>query len=132
VARRNGVFNYQDTALSGGPIKLTIHRVDLLFLMGGNGSGKSTLAMLLTGLYQPESGTILLEGQPIADGQPEDYRKLFSAVFTEQWLFDRLLGPQGNLTNAALAEKWFDHRKQTPTAESNTGASGNLLMTKGQ
>lgn len=72
-------------------INLTIKRGELLFLIGGNGSGKSTLAMLLTGLYQPQSGEILLDGNPISAEKPEDYRKLFSAVFTDVWLFDQLL-----------------------------------------
>lgn len=74
---RNVVFHYQDNAFSVGPINLTIHRGELLFLIGGNGSGKSTLAMLLTGLYQPQSGTILLDGQPIAAGQ----RKIIANCF---------------------------------------------------
>ncbi len=56
---RNVTFAYQDNAFSVGPINLTIKRGELLFLIGGNGSGKSTLAMLLTGLYQPQSGEIL-------------------------------------------------------------------------
>lgn len=55
---RNVTFAYQDNAFSVGPINLTIKRGELLFLIGGNGSGKSTLAMLLTGLYQPQSGEI--------------------------------------------------------------------------
>ncbi|ENL0180461.1 microcin J25 efflux ABC transporter YojI, partial [Escherichia coli] len=78
---RNVTFSYQDNAFSVGPINLTIKRGELLFLIGGNGSGKSTLAMLLTGLYQPQSGEILLDGKPVSGEQPEDYRKLFSAVF---------------------------------------------------
>ena len=49
-----------------GPVNLTIHRGELLFLIGGNGSGKSTLAMLLTGLYQPQSGDILLDGRALS------------------------------------------------------------------
>ena len=83
---RNVTFSYQDNAFSVGPINLTIKRGELLFLIGGNGSGKSTLAMLLTGLYQPQSGEILLDGKPVSGEQPEDYRKLFSAVFTDVWL----------------------------------------------
>ena len=66
-----------------GPVNLTIRRGELLFLIGGNGSGKSTLAMLLTGLYQPQSGEILLDGTALSAEKPEDYRKLFSAVFTD-------------------------------------------------
>jgi putative ATP-binding cassette transporter len=48
-----------------GPVNLTLQRGEL-FLIGGNGSGKSTLAMLLTGLYQPQSGQILLDGKALA------------------------------------------------------------------
>lgn len=34
-------------------------------LLGENGAGKSTLIKIMTGAYQPDQGTILLEGQPI-------------------------------------------------------------------
>ncbi|MDX7421364.1 ATP-binding cassette domain-containing protein, partial [Klebsiella pneumoniae] len=73
---RDVTFRYQDNAFSVGPVNLTIHRGELLFLIGGNGSGKSTLAMLLTGLYQPQSGEILLDGKALSAEKPEDYRKL--------------------------------------------------------
>ncbi|WP_116344226.1 ATP-binding cassette domain-containing protein, partial [Enterobacter cloacae] len=65
------------------------------------------LAMLLTGLYQPISGQILVDGQPLAAERPEEYRKLFSAVFTDVWLFDRLLGPQGEEADPALVATWL-------------------------
>ncbi|MCE1984138.1 multidrug ABC transporter permease/ATP-binding protein [Enterobacter ludwigii] len=129
---RNVMFRYQDHAFSVGPVNLTIHRGELLFLIGGNGSGKSTLAMLLTGLYQPQSGEILLDGKALSAEKPEDYRKLFSAVFTDVWLFDHLLGPEGQQANPALVEKWLGQLQMSHKLELQDGKILNLKLSKGQ
>ncbi|MHB9347293.1 multidrug ABC transporter permease/ATP-binding protein [Enterobacter vonholyi] len=129
---RNVMFRYQDSAFSVGPVNLTIRRGELLFLIGGNGSGKSTLAMLLTGLYQPQSGEILLDGRALSAEKPEDYRKLFSAVFTDVWLFDRLLGPDGQQANPALVEKWLAQLQMSHKLELQDGKILNLKLSKGQ
>ena len=75
-----------------GPIDLSISSGELLFLIGGNGSGKTTLAKLIAGLYVPERGDIRLDGRPIVEGNRDDYRQIFSVVFSDFFLFDRLLG----------------------------------------
>ncbi len=75
-----------------GPIDLTINSGELIFIVGGNGSGKSTLAKLITGLYIPERGQILLNGQPITNQNREAYRQLFTTIFADFYLFDRILG----------------------------------------
>ncbi|MGB7249255.1 MAG: cyclic peptide export ABC transporter, partial [Phormidesmis sp.] len=75
-----------------GPVNLTVHPGELIFIIGGNGSGKSTLAKLLTGLYQPQSGSIWLDDQRISTANQEWYRQHFSVVFSDFYLFDRLLG----------------------------------------
>jgi putative pyoverdin transport system ATP-binding/permease protein len=75
-----------------GPIDLSFNVGELVFLVGGNGSGKTTLAKLLTGLYIPESGEIRLDGQLITDENREAYRQFFSAVFSDFFLFDSMLG----------------------------------------
>ena len=76
-----------------GPINLTFRPGEIVFLVGGNGSGKTTLAKLITGLYQQETGEIYLNGQQqVIPDRQEQYRQLFSVVFSDFQLFDDLLG----------------------------------------
>ncbi|MCC3421846.1 MAG: cyclic peptide export ABC transporter [Microcoleus sp. PH2017_29_MFU_D_A] len=82
----------EDSNFVLGEISLKFHPGELVFIVGGNGSGKSTFAKLLTGLYIPESGEILLDGQPITNDNREWYRQHFSAIFSDFYLFERLLG----------------------------------------
>ncbi len=129
---RDITFHYPDNSFAVGPINMTLKRGELVFLIGGNGSGKSTLAMLLTGLYQPLSGQILVDGQPMAADKPEDYRKLFSAVFTDVWLFDRLLGPEGKVADPTLVEKWLGYLQMNHKLRLDDGKILDLKLSKGQ
>ncbi len=75
-----------------GPISLELHPGELVFVIGGNGSGKSTFVKVLTGLYRPWEGSVMLAGTMITDANREWYREHFSAVFSDFHLFDKLLG----------------------------------------
>lgn len=75
-----------------GPIDFYFEPGQLVFLVGGNGSGKTTLAKLITGLYEPETGEVRLNGQTVDDHNREQYRQLFSVVFSDFYLFESLLG----------------------------------------
>ncbi|HTD87908.1 MAG TPA: cyclic peptide export ABC transporter [Candidatus Binatia bacterium] len=75
-----------------GPISAVFEPGEIVFLVGGNGSGKSTLAKIISGLYPPETGEILLDGRPVTEQNRDEYRQLFSAVFSDFYLFENLLG----------------------------------------
>jgi len=79
---------------SVGPFDLTINRGELIFIRGGNGSGKSTFLKLLTGLYEPESGAIIIDKQALDKHLLKSYRNLFAIIFTDFHLFDRFYGQQ--------------------------------------
>jgi putative ATP-binding cassette transporter len=82
----------EDTRFTLGPISLSLVPGECVFLVGGNGSGKTTLAKLLTGLYRPESGEILLNGQVVTDAERNRYRQHFTTVFSDFHLFGQFLG----------------------------------------
>ncbi|WP_147198921.1 multidrug ABC transporter permease/ATP-binding protein [Pantoea sp. MBD-2R] len=126
---RNLHFHYGESGFEVGPINMTLRRGELVFLIGGNGSGKSTLAMLLTGLYQPVSGLILLDGQPI---DIVACRQLFSAVFTDLHLFDRLIDNQGNAADPAKVQLWLERLQMQDKLKLEGNKVLNLKLSKGQ
>jgi len=105
-------MHYQDqhagSGFSLGPIDLTVQAGELIYIVGGNGCGKSTLAKVLCGLYIPQSGEVLLDGLVITDESRSDYRDLFSAVFSDFHLFNRLIGPDEEEGNPDLASKYLE------------------------
>lgn len=97
-----------------GPIDLTLEPGELLFITGGNGSGKTTLAKLLLSLYIPEEGEIYLDGKVLTDETREQYRQLFSVVFSDFYLFESLFGLDSIYLDANarkyLAQLQLDHK----------------------
>ncbi|WP_108662005.1 cyclic peptide export ABC transporter [Acuticoccus kandeliae] len=92
-------YSYFDPAgqplFSVGPLDLEIKAGEVLFIVGGNGSGKSTLLRLVTRLYEPQSGVMMWDGRRVDQSNLTDYRNLFSAIFSDFHLFDRLYGLDG-------------------------------------
>ena len=75
-----------------GPLDAAVRRGELLFLVGGNGSGKTTFMKLLTALYLPDQGSIMVDGSAVTPRNVQCYRNLFSAIFSDFHLFDKLYG----------------------------------------
>ena len=51
-------------------VNLGVRQGEIHCLLGENGAGKTTLMRILYGLYQPDSGEILLSGKPVKINSP--------------------------------------------------------------
>jgi putative ATP-binding cassette transporter len=89
-------FTYRDpdgnATFQVGPFTCSVHHGEMLFLVGGNGSGKTTFLKLFTALYQPQQGAIRVDEELIGPANIQSYRNLFSAIFSDFHLFDKLHG----------------------------------------
>nr|MBA3950842.1 ATP-binding cassette domain-containing protein [Rubrobacter sp.] len=78
AAEAPAVLEMRDITKTFGPVKandnisLRLGRGEILGLLGENGAGKSTLMKILYGLYKPDSGTVIVEGEPVQIRDPKD------------------------------------------------------------
>ncbi len=68
-------------------ISLQIKPGEKIALVGHNGSGKTTLVKLLLHLYEPNKGTITLDGHDIREYENDSYRDAFTVVFQDFKIF---------------------------------------------
>ena len=69
-------------------LNLRIAAGERIALVGGNGQGKTTLVKLLTRLYDPTSGRILLDGVDLRDYRLDDLHREFGVIFQDFMRYD--------------------------------------------
>jgi ATP-binding cassette subfamily B protein len=90
-------------------IDLHIHPGESLALVGENGSGKTTLIKLLTRLYHPDEGRILLDGLDLQDWEEAALRQRIGVIFQDFSRYQFLVGENigvGDVRHFEDEERW--------------------------
>lgn len=124
--------DYDDGAFLLGPISLEFKAGEIVFLTGGNGSGKTTLSKLLVGLYEPNEGSIELNGQVISNADRPAFRQLFSTVFSDFQLFESLLGLPNDSVLVAKVKALLHSLKLENKVQFENGRFSTLALSQGQ
>ena len=81
-------FSYtNDTQIILNDINVKINAGEKVAVIGKIGSGKTTILKLIMGLYQPNNGSVLIDGANIQQIRPEDIRRQFGVVMQNTYLF---------------------------------------------
>jgi ABC-type multidrug transport system fused ATPase/permease subunit len=110
-----------------GSSHTTLESIDLhlapgrsVALVGENGSGKTTLIKLLTRLYRPNHGRILLDGSDLNDWNEEALRRRIGVIFQDYIRYQFIVGENlgvGDIDAFSEEQRWRDAASQGMAAE---------------
>lgn len=83
IELENVSYSYDNKTQIIQGLNLRIKAGEKLAIVGLNGAGKTTLVKLITGLYDPSVGRVLLNGTDIRRYNRRKYYRLFSAIFQQ-------------------------------------------------
>jgi ABC-type sugar transport system ATPase subunit len=66
-------------------VEITVHRGECVALIGENGAGKSTLMKILSGVYQPDGGEIVFNGQQVSLHNPRQAQELGISIIYQEF-----------------------------------------------
>lgn len=126
IELKDAEFSYRDSEgrslFTVGPLNLSLRRGETVLIVGGNGSGKSTFLKLLTALYYPDAGAVYVDGIDVRTFGYRNYRELFSVIFSDYHLFERLYGISG-----VEDRRVFDLLRQMQIERKTTWQQGRFL-----
>ena len=72
AVQMRGVTKVFGSIVANNHVDMEVRHGEILSLLGENGSGKTTLMNMLSGIYYPDEGEILIDGVPVTIRSPKD------------------------------------------------------------
>lgn len=107
-----------DTTQALDEVSLELYPGEIHALMGENGAGKSTLIKIMTGVYQPDKGEMLLNGKPIRVGNSVDAQAYgIAAIYQEPMVYPDLNVAENIFVSHRSQGAFVNWRKMYQNAE---------------
>jgi len=118
LLRMDGISKHFPGVQALKSVSLEVYPGECLALVGENGAGKSTLMKILSGVYAPDEGQIVLDGQPVTLTTPHQAQQLgISIIYQEFNLFPNLTIEEnvfiGREPNSKGVVRWTSLRQAT-------------------
>jgi len=104
-------FSYDDSNVIEN-LSFNIKKGEILAIVGASGAGKSTLSDLVLRLYNPNKGSISIDGVDLKLLNGNHYRSMFGVVPQESLLFNDTIS-----NNICFGRKFLDHKKIEESAK---------------
>ncbi len=99
---KNVTFSYPDEDIILNQFNLRLEPNKKIAIVGKSGQGKSTLFNLMTRIFEPTKGEILLDGIDIKELTEEELRKYISIIRQEPFIFNRTIEENFKLINSDI------------------------------
>ena len=103
---KNGNFNFEN-------LNLTLNKNDCIGVCGPSGSGKTTLIDLLSGIYKPQKGNLIIDEKIISENTIDSYRDLISYISQDNYIGDLTIKEAvifGNIKSDDISLKITDEK----------------------
>jgi len=124
-------YTNEDGGFTLGPVDMEVAKGEITFIVGGNGSGKSTLCKLLALHYTPSSGEIYFGDVKMDRESLNSGRQYVSAIFTDYYLFDRLLSNL-HAVDEKLVNRYLTELEIERKVKVENGRFSTLALSDGQ
>lgn len=106
-----GVVKTFGPVIANNNINLDIRYGEVLSLLGENGSGKTTLMNMLSGIYYPDAGEILVNGEPVTIRSPKDAYDLKIGMIHQHFKLVDVFTAAENIVLGLKEEGRYDKRE---------------------
>ena len=89
-------------------VNLDVKKGEILSLLGENGSGKTTLMNMISGIYFPDSGEIMVDGRKVEIRSPKDAYDLGIGMIHQHFMLVNKFSVLENVTLGIKEGKWIE------------------------